>query len=89
MKTILSLALLWPGSYLAGAETIAKPPVPEQGHWVIVRETPSQNGRGQLKPTQPEARPWNRPTPLSGQTQRWNVRWEPNTDTPPVRVLKI
>jgi hypothetical protein len=88
MKLILSLAVLWLGTNLAGAERLVTSS-PQPGHWVIVHETPSKDGRGELKPPDPNSPPWNRPTPLEGRMQRWNVRWEPKAATPPAKELKI
>ncbi|MFN8611214.1 MAG: hypothetical protein U0931_26960 [Vulcanimicrobiota bacterium] len=93
MKMILSLAILWLGSNLAGAESLTSTPRPTvsraSGHWVIVHEPVNRNGREGFKRSESEAQPWNRPTHLEGQTLRWNVKWEPNAPNPPARELKI
>lgn len=88
MKMLLSLAILCCASSAALAETVAAR-APEPGHWVIVRESVEPNGRAEAKRPDPQVQPWNRPTPLQGQTQRWNVQWEPNQTTQPARELKI
>lgn len=85
---ILSLAVLWLGSNLAGAEMVAAKQ-PHPGHWVIVHETPVNSERVEFKQPDPNSQPWNRPTPLQGQIQRWNVKWEPTATTPPAKELKI
>jgi hypothetical protein len=83
--TFTLLAGLWL-THLAAAETrlnshnqLTTP----TGSWTITRERPqdvNKNGRidpQEWKPSNSE-RPWNRPQYLEGQTQRWNVKWEPN-----------
>ncbi|MBX3172413.1 MAG: hypothetical protein KF760_33725 [Candidatus Eremiobacteraeota bacterium] len=90
------LAGLWL-TQLASAETrlpdthqLTRP----AGHWTITRERPvdqNKNGRidrNEWKP-QESQRPWNRPRYLEGQTQRWNVKWEPNSPPSTARALKL
>lgn len=96
----LSIALLtglWL-TQLAAAETALHSAnqltPPAGGHWAITRERPAdhnKNGRIDSQEWKPQAsqRPWNRPQYLEGQTQRWNVKWEPNAPTSAAPALKL
>lgn len=64
------------------------------GHWAITRERPvDQNKNGRIDRNEWKApdsqRPWNRPQFLEGQTQRWNVQWQPQAPGAGAQAIKL
>ncbi len=93
--TVTLLAGLWLTHSAAAKIALpsANPLTVPGGLWAITRESPvdqNQNGRIDRHEWKPQGsqQPWNRPQYLKGQTQRWNVQWEPNA-VAPIQPVKL